>query len=73
MATVYAGFTEEFGFSSVNTVLNIPIGVQEMVLAVWLLAKGFHPSIVPLAASDAGGISRPGVPVFGAARVAGTD
>ncbi len=46
VATVYAGFTQEFGFSSVNTVLNIPIGVQEMVLAVWLLAKGFNASPV---------------------------
>ena len=41
VATVYAGFTQEFGFSTVNTVLNIPIGIQEMVLAVWLIAKGF--------------------------------
>ena len=46
VATVYAGFTQEFGFSSVNTVLNIPIGVQEMVLAVWLIVKGFNPSPV---------------------------
>ena len=72
-ATTYAGFTQEFGFSSVNTVLNIPIGVQEMVLAVWLLAKGFNPSIVPSVASDAEDISRPGVPVFGDAQVVGTD
>jgi hypothetical protein len=46
VATVYAGFTQEFGFSTVNTVLNIPIGVQEMVLAVWLIVKGFNPSAV---------------------------
>jgi hypothetical protein len=41
VATVYAGFTQEFGFTTVNNVLNIPIGVQEMVLAVWLIVKGF--------------------------------
>ena len=46
VATVYAGFTQDFGFSTVNTVLNIPIGVQEMVLAVWLMVKGFNPSAV---------------------------
>jgi predicted cation transporter len=73
VATVYSGFTQDFGFSTVNTVLNIPIGIQEMVLAVWLIVKGFNPSIVRSIASEAGDISRPGVPVFGAARVAGTD
>ncbi len=46
VATVYAGFTQDFGFSTVNTVLNIPIGVQEMVLAVWLIVRGFNPSAV---------------------------
>ena len=46
VATVYAGFTQDFGFTTVNTVLNIPIGLQEMVLAVWLIVKGFNPSIV---------------------------
>jgi Domain of unknown function (DUF4386) len=42
VATVYAGFTQDFGFSTVNTVLNIPIGVQEIVLGVWLIVKGFR-------------------------------
>lgn len=44
IATVYAGFTQDFGFTTVNTVLNIPIGLQEMVLAGWLIVKGFNPS-----------------------------
>ena len=55
VATVYSGFTQDFGFTTVTTVLNLPIGVQEMVFAVWLLAKGFKapslgsnaPSTVP--------------------------
>jgi hypothetical protein len=44
VATVYSGFTQEFGFTTVDTVLNIPIALQEMVLAVWLIAKGFNTS-----------------------------
>jgi hypothetical protein len=72
VATVYAGFSQEFGFSSVKTVLNVPIGIQEMVLAVWLLAKGFSPSAVSSMASDAVVSAERGVPVIGAARV-GTD
>ena len=46
VATVDSGFTQDFGFTTVTTVLNIPIGLQEMVLAVWLIAKGFNPSAV---------------------------
>ena len=41
VATVYSGFAQDFGFTTVNTVLNIPIALQEMVLAVWLIVKGF--------------------------------
>jgi hypothetical protein len=33
-------------FSTAQVVLSIPIGVQEMVLAVWLIVKGFNPSAV---------------------------
>jgi Domain of unknown function (DUF4386) len=54
VATVYAGFTQEFGFSSVNTVLNIPIGLQEMVLAVWLIVKGFNRSALASGAGSQG-------------------
>jgi hypothetical protein len=50
VSTIYAGFTQEFGFSTVNTVLNIPIGLQEMALAIWLIAKGFDRAAL---ASDA--------------------
>lgn len=45
-ATVYAGFVQEFGFTTVTTLLSAPIGLQEMVLAVWLIARGFNPSAV---------------------------
>jgi hypothetical protein len=42
VATVYSGFVQEFGFTTLNTFLNIPIALQEMVFAVWLIAKGFN-------------------------------
>lgn len=51
VATLYAGFTQEFGFTTVTNVLSIPIGLQEIVLAVWLIAKGFNR---PALASGAG-------------------
>ena len=45
-ATVLASFTHDFGMESVNTYLNVPIGLQEMVFAVWLIVKGFNPSAI---------------------------
>lgn len=41
---LYASFTQDFGFTTVNTMFHIPIGLQEMVLAVWLIVKGFNRS-----------------------------
>ncbi len=44
------GFLIMFGlqtaFSPVNMAMNLPIGLQEMVMAVWLIAKGFNPSVI---------------------------
>lgn len=55
-AYLYAGFDEEFGFTTVNVVLSVPIDLQEMALAVWLMAKGFNSSalrsIAPSTASS---------------------
>ena len=42
-ATILSANTGNFGFSSINTVLNIPIGLNELVLAIWLIVKGFNP------------------------------
>jgi len=42
VAAVYIGFTQDFGFTTVSSVLMAPIGLQEMVLAVWLIIKGFN-------------------------------
>ncbi len=33
-------------FSTENTMMNMPILLQEMIMAVWLIAKGFTPSAV---------------------------
>jgi hypothetical protein len=33
-------------FSTVFILLQLPIGLQEMILAVWLIVKGFNPSAV---------------------------
>jgi len=39
-----------FGFfsplSTIKTVLELPLAVQEMVMAVWLIVKGFDPSVI---------------------------
>ena len=45
-ATVLASFTRDFGLESAHTYLHIPIGLQELVFAVWLIAKGFNPSAI---------------------------
>lgn len=45
-ATVYATFTNSFDTGSVHTYLSIPIGVNEIVSAIWLIAKGFNTSAI---------------------------
>jgi hypothetical protein len=32
--------------STVGVVLDLPLAVQEMVLAIWLIVKGFNPSAI---------------------------
>jgi hypothetical protein len=46
VSTIYSGLTQESGFTTVTAVLHIPIGVQETVLAVWLMVKGFNSAAV---------------------------
>jgi hypothetical protein len=41
-------------FSTVQVVLSIPIGVQEMVIAVWLIVKGFNTSVIATGSNKAG-------------------
>lgn len=55
VALLYTGFTQDFGFTTMNNVLSAPIGLQEMVLAVWLIAKGFSlPAMRSIASSPVG-------------------
>jgi len=46
VTTVYSGFIQDLGFTTVETVLNIPLGLEHRVLAVWLIVKGFNSSAV---------------------------
>lgn len=55
IATLYCGFTQQFGFTMVNNVLHIPIGLQEMALAIWLIVKGFSaPALASVASAGEG-------------------
>jgi hypothetical protein len=39
-------FRLQSAFSTINMVMNFPIFLQEMVMAVWLIVRGFNPSAV---------------------------
>lgn len=41
---VYAAYTQDFGFTTIHRVLNLPIALQGMVLVIWLRARAFNPS-----------------------------
>jgi hypothetical protein len=53
VATVLASFAQDFGMESVHTYLSIPIGLNELVFATWLIVKGFNPSAIASAAASA--------------------
>ena len=45
-------FHLQTAFSTINMVMNLPIGLQEMVMAVWLIVKGFNPSAIAARPAD---------------------
>ena len=42
IVTVIGAFNLNFISGVVNTIFNAPIAIQEMVLALWLIVKGFN-------------------------------
>lgn len=46
VATLISSYTQSFGEVSIHDLLNAPIGLNELFLAVWLIIKGFNPSAI---------------------------
>ncbi len=46
-------FSLQSPFSTTNLVMNFPIFLQEMVMAVWMITKGFNPSAIAFGSARA--------------------
>lgn len=52
IASLFIMFRVIHSFDTIQVVMNLPIAVQEMVMAVWLIVKGFNPSAVASRAAE---------------------
>ena len=49
-----AMFAVTESLSTIHTALELPLALQEMVLAVWLIVKGFNPAAIDSLTTDSG-------------------
>ncbi len=52
LASLLVMFRLIIPFGTIQGIMNLPIALQEMVLAIWLIVKGFNPSAIASGAAQ---------------------